>query len=71
MTAAPNMAFNIIGKYASGLSGLDLSNLGYTLNGGEPVDCDGYQRFSAEMARFGSTRTRLPRPTGWPNPPVR
>jgi long-chain-fatty-acid--[acyl-carrier-protein] ligase len=53
MTAAPNMAFNIIGKYASGLSGLNLSNLGYTLNGGEPVDCDGYTRFSAEMARFG------------------
>jgi long-chain-fatty-acid--[acyl-carrier-protein] ligase len=53
MTAAPNMAFNIIGKYASGLSGLNLSNLGYTLNGGEPVDCDGYARFSAEMARFG------------------
>ena len=53
MTAAPNMAFNIIGKYASGLSGLNLSNLGYTLNGGEPVDCDGYARFSVEMARFG------------------
>jgi long-chain-fatty-acid--[acyl-carrier-protein] ligase len=53
MTAAPNMAFNIIGKYSSGLSGLNLSNLGYTLNGGEPVDCDGYARFSAEMARFG------------------
>jgi long-chain-fatty-acid--[acyl-carrier-protein] ligase len=53
MTAAPNMAFNIIGKYSSGLSGLNLSNLGYTLNGGEPVDCDGYTRFSAEMARFG------------------
>jgi long-chain-fatty-acid--[acyl-carrier-protein] ligase len=53
MTAAPNMAFNIIGKYGSGLSGLNLSNLGYTLNGGEPVDCDGYARFSAEMARFG------------------
>ena len=53
MTAAPNMAFNIIGKYGSNLSGLNLSNLGYTLNGGEPVDCDGYARFSAEMARFG------------------
>lgn len=53
MTAAPNMAFNIIGKYASGLSDLNLSNLGFTLNGGEPVDCDGYARFSNEMARFG------------------
>jgi long-chain-fatty-acid--[acyl-carrier-protein] ligase len=53
MTAAPNMAFNIIGKYASGLSDLNLSNLGFTLNGGEPVDCEGYARFSSEMARFG------------------
>jgi long-chain-fatty-acid--[acyl-carrier-protein] ligase len=53
MTAAPNMAYNLIGKYASSLSGFDLSNLGFTLNGGEPVDCMGYRRFSEEMARFG------------------
>ena len=53
MTAAPNMAFNIIGKYASSLSGVNLANLGFTLNGGEPVDCEGYQRFADEMARFG------------------
>jgi long-chain-fatty-acid--[acyl-carrier-protein] ligase len=59
MTAAPNMAFNLIGKYASSLSGFDLSNLGYTLNGGEPVDCEGYQRFADEMARFGFDPTSL------------
>ncbi|RAV10028.1 Long-chain-fatty-acid--ACP ligase MbtM [Mycolicibacterium sp. GF69] len=53
MTAAPNMAFNIIGKYASHLKDLDLSHLGFTLNGGEPVDCVGYQRFADGMARFG------------------
>lgn len=53
MTAAPNMAYNMIGKYSGNLSGLNLSNLGYTLNGGEPVDCDGYARFSGQMARFG------------------
>jgi long-chain-fatty-acid--[acyl-carrier-protein] ligase len=53
MTAAPNMAFNLIGKYASSLSGFDLRNLGFTLNGGEPVDCEGYQHFSDEIARFG------------------
>lgn len=53
MTAAPNMAFNIIGKYAGGLSDLNLSNLGFTLNGGEPIDCEGYARFSTELARFG------------------
>jgi long-chain-fatty-acid--[acyl-carrier-protein] ligase len=59
MTGAPNMAFNLIGKYASSLSGFDLSNLGFTLNGGEPVDCEGYQRFSDEMARFGFDPTSL------------
>jgi long-chain-fatty-acid--[acyl-carrier-protein] ligase len=59
MTAAPNMAFNLIGKYASSLSGFDLSCLGFTLNGGEPVDCEGYQRFSDEMARFGFDPTSL------------
>jgi long-chain-fatty-acid--[acyl-carrier-protein] ligase len=59
MTAAPNMAFNLTGKYASSLSGFDLSNLGFTLNGGEPVDCEDYQRFSDEMARFGFDPTSL------------
>nr|WP_082695037.1 long-chain-fatty acid--ACP ligase MbtM [Mycobacterium lehmannii] len=53
MTAAPNMAFNLIGKYAGLVKDLDLSHLGFTLNGGEPVDCAGYQRFADEMARFG------------------
>ncbi|MGE2725967.1 long-chain-fatty acid--ACP ligase MbtM [Mycolicibacterium pulveris] len=53
VTAAPNMAYNLIGKYAGSLSGYDLSNLGFALNGGEPVDCEGYQRFADEMARFG------------------
>lgn len=53
MTAAPNMAFNLIGKYASNLKGFDLSHLGFTLNGGEPVDCVGYQRFADGLARFG------------------
>ena len=53
VTAAPNMAFNIIGKYARAVSDVDLSSLRFALNGGEPVDCDGTQRFGAEMARFG------------------
>ncbi len=53
MTAAPNMAFNLIGKYADRLSGFDLSNLRFTLNGGEPVDCYGYARFADEMTKFG------------------
>jgi long-chain-fatty-acid--[acyl-carrier-protein] ligase len=53
VTAAPNMAFNIIGNHARAVSDVDLSSLRFALNGGEPVDCDGTQRFGAEMARFG------------------
>ncbi|MCV7415796.1 long-chain-fatty acid--ACP ligase MbtM [Mycolicibacterium litorale] len=53
MTAAPNMAFGLIGKYGSRLADLDLGALRFALNGGEPVDCDGTRRFATEMARFG------------------
>jgi long-chain-fatty-acid--[acyl-carrier-protein] ligase len=53
VTAAPNMAFNIIGKYARAVTDVNLSALRFALNGGEPVDCDGTQRFATEMARFG------------------
>jgi long-chain-fatty-acid--[acyl-carrier-protein] ligase len=53
VTAAPNMAYNIIGKYARAVDEADLGSLRFALNGGEPVDCDGTQRFATEMARFG------------------
>ncbi|MGU3499497.1 long-chain-fatty acid--ACP ligase MbtM [Mycobacterium sp. C31M] len=53
LTAAPNMAYNIVGKYSSLISDVDFSALRYALNGGEPVDCDGSRRFATEMARFG------------------
>jgi long-chain-fatty-acid--[acyl-carrier-protein] ligase len=35
------------------VSDVDLSSLRFALNGGEPVDCDGTERFATEMARFG------------------
>lgn len=53
MTAAPNMAYGLIGKYGGRLADIDLSRLRFALNGGEPVDCDGTQRFATEMGRFG------------------
>jgi long-chain-fatty-acid--[acyl-carrier-protein] ligase len=59
MTAAPNMAYNIIGKYSRRVTDVDLSNVGFALNGGEPVDCDGTERFATEMARFGFDPTAL------------
>jgi long-chain-fatty-acid--[acyl-carrier-protein] ligase len=52
-TAAPNMAFGMIGKYARRVTDVDLSNIRFALNGGEPVDCDLTGLFAAEMARFG------------------
>ena len=58
LTAAPNMAYNIIGKYARAVTEADLGSLRFALNGGEPVDCDGTQRFATEMARFGFDRRR-------------
>ncbi|WP_319447318.1 MULTISPECIES: long-chain-fatty acid--ACP ligase MbtM [unclassified Mycobacterium] len=59
MTAAPNMAYNIIGKYSRRITDVDLSNIGFALNGGEPVDCDGTERFATAMARFGFDPTAL------------
>ncbi|MGX9673467.1 long-chain-fatty acid--ACP ligase MbtM [Mycobacterium sp. HM-7] len=53
MTAAPNMAFGLLGKYARRVSDVDLGALRFALNGGEPVDCDGTNRFATEMAQFG------------------
>ncbi|MGE2716547.1 long-chain-fatty acid--ACP ligase MbtM [Mycolicibacterium litorale] len=52
-TAAPNMAFGMIGKYARRVTDVDLSNIRFALNGGEPVDCDLTSLFATEMARFG------------------
>ncbi|TDY08409.1 long-chain-fatty-acid--[acyl-carrier-protein] ligase [Mycolicibacterium litorale] len=53
ITAAPNMAFGMIGKYARRVAGVDLSSVRFALNGGEPVDCELTSLFATEMARFG------------------
>jgi long-chain-fatty-acid--[acyl-carrier-protein] ligase len=53
LTAAPNLAYNIIGKYAGLVSDVDLGPLRVALSGGEPVDCAGFQRFAEAMAPFG------------------
>lgn len=60
MTAAPNMAYNVVGKYSKLIGNdVDLGNLGFALNGGEPVDCLGTQRFATELARFGFDASAL------------
>ena len=53
MTAGPNFAYNLIGKYARRVVDADLGNVRVAINGGEPVDCEGFARFAAAMAPFG------------------
>jgi long-chain-fatty-acid--[acyl-carrier-protein] ligase len=53
LTAAPNFAYSVIGKYARRVPDVDLGNLRFALNGGEPIDCGGFELFLAELARFG------------------
>ena len=53
MTAAPNMAYSLLGKYARRVSDVDLSALRFALNGGEPINCEGTASFATEMAKFG------------------
>ncbi len=53
MTAGPNFAYSLIGRYARRVAGVDLGNVRVAINGGEPVDCDGLARFVAAMAPFG------------------
>jgi long-chain-fatty-acid--[acyl-carrier-protein] ligase len=53
LTAAPNMAYSMIGKYARLVSDVDLGRVRFTINGGEPVDCTGMQRFATALRPFG------------------
>ncbi|CAN3128111.1 Medium/long-chain-fatty-acid--[acyl-carrier-protein] ligase MbtM [Mycobacterium sp. smrl_JER01] len=53
LTAAPNFAYSVIGKYARRVPDVDLGRLRFTINGGEPIDCAGFQLFLDELAAFG------------------
>jgi long-chain-fatty-acid--[acyl-carrier-protein] ligase len=53
MTVAPNTAYNLIGKYARRAPDVDLGRIRVAINGGEPVDCAGMERFATELAKFG------------------
>jgi long-chain-fatty-acid--[acyl-carrier-protein] ligase len=53
LTAAPNFAYSVIGRYARRVPDVDLGRLRLAINGGEPVDCEGFQLFLDELARFG------------------
>jgi long-chain-fatty-acid--[acyl-carrier-protein] ligase len=53
MTAAPNMAYSMIGKYARLVSDVDLGRVRVSINGGEPVDCAAMERFATALSAFG------------------
>lgn len=53
LTAAPNFAYNVIGKYARRVPEVDLGRVRVAINGGEPIDCAGLDRFTTELAKFG------------------
>jgi long-chain-fatty-acid--[acyl-carrier-protein] ligase len=53
LTAAPNMAYSMIGKYARLVSDVDLGRVRVTINGGEPVDCAAMDRFATALSGFG------------------
>ncbi|MCV7151275.1 long-chain-fatty acid--ACP ligase MbtM [Mycolicibacterium pyrenivorans] len=53
ITAAPNFAYSVLGKYARRVRDVDLGRLRFAINGGEPVDCTGFEVFLTEMTRFG------------------
>lgn len=52
-TAGPNFGYAMLGRYSGRVSDVDLGALRIAINGGEPVDCEGFQRFAAAMAPFG------------------
>lgn len=53
VTAAPNFAYALLGRYARLAKGADLGNLRVAINGGEPIDVEATQQFSAELAKHG------------------
>ena len=70
MTAAPNFAYRRVGQVRpAGVRRRPRCVAWFALNGGEPIDCDGFATFLTEMGRFGlwiHTPPHLLR--DWPNP---
>lgn len=53
VASGPNFAYNLVGRYARRVSDVDLGEVRVAINGGEPIDCEGFARFSEAMAPFG------------------
>ncbi|WKG01687.1 long-chain-fatty acid--ACP ligase MbtM [Mycolicibacterium sp. HK-90] len=52
-TAGPNFGYSVLGRFANRVSGVDLGAVRIAINGGEPVDCAGVERFASAMGKFG------------------
>ncbi len=52
-TAGPNFGYSVLGRFANRISDVDLSAVRIAINGGEPVDCVGVDRFADAMGKFG------------------
>ncbi|MBP2451188.1 long-chain-fatty acid--ACP ligase MbtM [Mycolicibacterium lutetiense] len=53
LTAGPNFGYSVLGRFANRVSDVDLGAVRIAINGGEPVDCAGVDRFAIGMSRFG------------------
>lgn len=53
LTAGPNFGYATLGRFSARVSDVDLGPLRIAINGGEPVDCEGFQQFATAMAPFG------------------
>lgn len=52
LTAGPNFGYATLGRFSGRVSDVDLGPLRVAINGGEPVDCEGFQQFATAMAPF-------------------
>lgn len=52
-TAGPNFGYATLGRFSGRVSDVDLGPLRIAINGGEPVDCAGFEQFATAMAPFG------------------
>lgn len=53
ITAAPNFAYDIVGRYGKFLNDADLSSIRVAISGGEPIDPKAFDVFLQQTARFG------------------
>lgn len=56
VTAAPNFAYDILGRYGKLLRDIDLSHVRVAISGGEPIDAAAFEKFLDAVEPFGFRR---------------